>query len=197
MADWATIQMEITAMPGSGTLRGRAGAVSVITSSGSQLQRMQVGYQVRQLLVVELAVEGGHHGASAEDGRGDAVVVCGRATGQIGLLVEGLEAGAVQCLLVRGVVAAGAGRLIDVVAARLLRGEFGERFGRRQRRSAPGSSGENNGEEGRPGRLESLLQGLAGVAGRQGHCLNDTVASGRENISNKNVRRERCGTSCR
>jgi hypothetical protein len=81
----ASIQMQMTAIPGSRPT-GFAGCGadicgSVIFDVGLRLQRMQIGQQIVELLLIHTIAKGRHHVASAQNHRRDAIIVCGRAAG--------------------------------------------------------------------------------------------------------------------
>jgi len=85
---------------------------------------VQVGEQVIELLLVQGTTEGGHQVVPVQDNGRDAVVIRGRAAGQVFLFVERLQAGTVQRAIGVGIVAARTVRLVDLVSGGFLGSEF-------------------------------------------------------------------------
>src|SRR5690348_15895012 len=75
---------------------------------------------------------------SMQNDKGDALVVSGKAAGQILLLEERLQARPVQRARVVCMMAAGAVVYEDLAPVHLLRGQFAQRFRGRQRWAASG-----------------------------------------------------------
>src|SRR6185312_3664548 len=99
---------------------------------------MQVGEQIPQLLLTYGIAKGGHHAMSVQNDKGDALVVGGKAAGQVFLLEQRLQPRPVQRARVVGAMAAGAVVYENLVPVHLLRSQLAQRLGRRQRRTASG-----------------------------------------------------------
>jgi len=109
---------------------------------------VEVREQVAELCVRKRGSR--HHVAAMEDDRGEALVG-GRLAGGHGLdLGDGLQTWAVERVGVCGVVAAGAGLVIDLGTAGFFGGPLGLRLGRRQGAAAgeSDSNAESAGKEG-------------------------------------------------
>lgn len=85
------------------------------------LERVQIGQQIVDLLLIERVAEAGHHVAPVKDGLLNVLIGGGQSAGQIGLAKYAFESRSVQRSLLVGVVATGALLLIEQVAAQLLR----------------------------------------------------------------------------
>ena len=96
------------------------------------LQRVQVGEEVVEILLREVATHGRHDAVAANDGGADAIVVGGRAGGQVLLFEDAAQRRTVEWLADAVGVALAAGLLKEGVTAGLLRVELIERRGRRK-----------------------------------------------------------------
>jgi hypothetical protein len=103
-----------------------------------RLESVQVGEKIGHLLFIKSIAEGRHQVVPMQDDRRDAVVIGGRAAGQIFLLVERLESGTVKRAVAVRIMAAGAVRGVDLVSGGFLRSEFTHGFRGRQRRPTAG-----------------------------------------------------------
>jgi len=95
---------------------------------------VEVGEEVGEGVGVVLGIEGGlgwHEVAAVEDGVGDAFVVGGGAAGEVGLLEDAEQGGAVERAFGAVVVAHGAVGLEELLAVELLGVELGDGGGRR------------------------------------------------------------------
>jgi len=91
---------------------------------------VEIGEEIVQILLGEVTAHGRHYAVAADDGGADAVIVGGRAGGQVLLLEDAAQRWAVERLADAVGVALAAGLLEDRIAASLLRVELLERRGR-------------------------------------------------------------------